>query len=315
MTVGSQARIKHTQPLSNHCTIIYPAWLMKLLVLYHAPKWLICILLLVVIPENKDGGTNKTAESCRHSPGWTWRGGRCRRPVRRQPQVQQRPLTVTDNDTQLRQTEPQATDCVRPKSKHHTLTLPVSAAGSVTGVHGLLLASWPPLGTSWTGSGPADGQTGCQLLCTCWGRLRLWPGPSMGEKSEPFSCRFSALSGCNMLSLHCRDIHSQLWGIQGLCAAVKAWMVNTGPGQGGFTAEPWTAWVTDPRKLFLFFLASPIKTPILFLWMQSLVATGDSKPTELLLLLSSTYPFVLSLLVLERLHQWGLIFKPDHVTV
>lgn len=37
--------------------------------------WVVCIM-MALSSENKDGGTNKTAESCRLSPGWTWRGGR-----------------------------------------------------------------------------------------------------------------------------------------------------------------------------------------------------------------------------------------------
>uniref|UniRef100_A0A8D2ZPE9 Uncharacterized protein n=1 Tax=Scophthalmus maximus TaxID=52904 RepID=A0A8D2ZPE9_SCOMX len=40
------------------------------------------------------------------------------------------------------------------------------------------------------------------------------------------------------------DIHSQLWGIQGLSAALKAWFVSTAAGPGVLRAEAWTAWVT-----------------------------------------------------------------------
>ncbi|KAG7225678.1 hypothetical protein INR49_012264 [Caranx melampygus] len=46
-----------------------------------------------------------------------------------------------------------------------------------------------------------------------------------------------------------RDFHSQLWGFQGLCAAVKTWVVNTGPGQGVFRAEAWTAWVSSCKPM------------------------------------------------------------------
>ncbi|XP_035003906.2 bcl-2-interacting killer isoform X1 [Hippoglossus stenolepis] len=41
-----------------------------------------------------------------------------------------------------------------------------------------------------------------------------------------------------------RDFHNQLWGFQGLSAAVKAWILSTAPGQGLFRAEAWTAWVS-----------------------------------------------------------------------
>ncbi|TKS90779.1 hypothetical protein D9C73_024912 [Collichthys lucidus] len=40
-----------------------------------------------------------------------------------------------------------------------------------------------------------------------------------------------------------RDIHNQLWGFQGLSAAVKAWIASTGPGQGILRADAWAAWV------------------------------------------------------------------------
>eukprot|EP00064_Thunnus_orientalis_P022775 superscaffoldBa00007990_g22994 len=38
-----------------------------------------------------------------------------------------------------------------------------------------------------------------------------------------------------------RDIHSQLWGFQGLCAAVKAWIASTAPGQGILRSEAWVS--------------------------------------------------------------------------
>ncbi|KAI3366711.1 hypothetical protein L3Q82_009381, partial [Scortum barcoo] len=41
-----------------------------------------------------------------------------------------------------------------------------------------------------------------------------------------------------------RDIHNQLWGMQGLSAAVKAWIVSTAPGQGVLRADAWAAWVS-----------------------------------------------------------------------
>lgn len=50
--------------------------------------------------------------------------------------------------------------------------------------------------------------------------------------------------GYNLLLLCSRDVHSQLWGFQGLSAAVKTWIVSTAPGQGILRAEAWTAWVT-----------------------------------------------------------------------
>ncbi|KAL6116733.1 uncharacterized protein ACO6RY_14689 [Pungitius sinensis] len=41
-----------------------------------------------------------------------------------------------------------------------------------------------------------------------------------------------------------RDIHSQLWGIQGLSAAVKAWVASAAPGGPGvLRADAWAAWV------------------------------------------------------------------------
>ncbi|XP_058481864.1 bcl-2-interacting killer [Solea solea] len=42
-----------------------------------------------------------------------------------------------------------------------------------------------------------------------------------------------------------RDIHNQLWGLQGLSAAVKAWVVTSVPGHGVRRAEAWTAWVSS----------------------------------------------------------------------
>ncbi|MED6257113.1 hypothetical protein ATANTOWER_011416 [Ataeniobius toweri] len=42
-----------------------------------------------------------------------------------------------------------------------------------------------------------------------------------------------------------RDLHSQLWGFQGLLAPVKAWIVSTTPGQGNLRAETITAWVSS----------------------------------------------------------------------
>ncbi|KAK2859046.1 hypothetical protein Q5P01_003666 [Channa striata] len=41
-----------------------------------------------------------------------------------------------------------------------------------------------------------------------------------------------------------RDIHSHLWGFQGLSAAIKAWTVGTVPGKGFLRAEAWAAWVS-----------------------------------------------------------------------
>uniref|UniRef100_A0A8C4P139 Uncharacterized protein n=1 Tax=Dicentrarchus labrax TaxID=13489 RepID=A0A8C4P139_DICLA len=48
---------------------------------------------------------------------------------------------------------------------------------------------------------------------------------------------------CNLVLLSCRDIHSQLWGLQGLSAAVKAWIASTAPGQGILRADTWATWV------------------------------------------------------------------------
>lgn len=46
-----------------------------------------------------------------------------------------------------------------------------------------------------------------------------------------------------------RDIHSQLWGFQGLSAAVKAWIASTAPGQGIFRADTWAAWVSNLKPV------------------------------------------------------------------
>ncbi|XP_070848199.1 bcl-2-interacting killer [Chaetodon trifascialis] len=46
-----------------------------------------------------------------------------------------------------------------------------------------------------------------------------------------------------------RDIHSQLWGFQGLSAAVKAWIASTAPGQGTLRADGWAAWVSSLRAV------------------------------------------------------------------
>ncbi|XP_037837107.1 bcl-2-interacting killer [Kryptolebias marmoratus] len=46
-----------------------------------------------------------------------------------------------------------------------------------------------------------------------------------------------------------RDVHSQLWGFQGLCAAVKAWIVSSAPGQGNPRAEALTAWVSSFKPM------------------------------------------------------------------
>lgn len=46
-----------------------------------------------------------------------------------------------------------------------------------------------------------------------------------------------------------RDIHSQFWGVQGLSAAVKDWIVSTAPGQGILRAEAFTAWVSSLKPL------------------------------------------------------------------
>ncbi|XP_035529660.1 bcl-2-interacting killer isoform X2 [Morone saxatilis] len=42
-----------------------------------------------------------------------------------------------------------------------------------------------------------------------------------------------------------RDFHSQLWGLQGLSAAVKAWIASTAPGQGILRADTWATWVSN----------------------------------------------------------------------
>ncbi|KAM3587869.1 uncharacterized protein V6R79_015759 [Siganus canaliculatus] len=44
-----------------------------------------------------------------------------------------------------------------------------------------------------------------------------------------------------------RDIHSQLWGLQGLSAAVKAWITSTAPGQGVLRADTWATWVSSVK--------------------------------------------------------------------
>lgn len=46
-----------------------------------------------------------------------------------------------------------------------------------------------------------------------------------------------------------RDIHSQLWGLQGLSAALKAWIVSTAPGQGILRADTWAAWVSSLKPV------------------------------------------------------------------
>ncbi|XP_041819835.1 bcl-2-interacting killer [Chelmon rostratus] len=46
-----------------------------------------------------------------------------------------------------------------------------------------------------------------------------------------------------------RDIHSQLWGFQGLSAAVKAWIASTAPGQGILRADGWAAWVSNLKPV------------------------------------------------------------------
>nr|XP_046235120.1 bcl-2-interacting killer [Scatophagus argus] len=45
-----------------------------------------------------------------------------------------------------------------------------------------------------------------------------------------------------------RDIHSQLWGFQGLSAAVKAWIVSSAPGQGILRGDTWAAWVANFKR-------------------------------------------------------------------
>ncbi|XP_038594997.1 bcl-2-interacting killer isoform X1 [Micropterus salmoides] len=47
-----------------------------------------------------------------------------------------------------------------------------------------------------------------------------------------------------------RDIHSQLWGFQGLSAAVKAWVASSVPGQGILRVDAWGAWVTLLHLLY-----------------------------------------------------------------
>ncbi|GAA6221113.1 bcl-2-interacting killer [Lates japonicus] len=46
-----------------------------------------------------------------------------------------------------------------------------------------------------------------------------------------------------------RDIHNQLWGFQGLSAAVKAWIASSAPGQGILRADAWTAWVSTVKPI------------------------------------------------------------------
>lgn len=46
-----------------------------------------------------------------------------------------------------------------------------------------------------------------------------------------------------------RDIHRQLWGFQGLSAAVKSWIASTAPGQGILRADAWTAWVSNLKPV------------------------------------------------------------------
>ncbi|XP_053271240.1 bcl-2-interacting killer [Pleuronectes platessa] len=46
-----------------------------------------------------------------------------------------------------------------------------------------------------------------------------------------------------------RDFHNQLWGFQGLSAAVKSWILSTAPGQGLFRAEAWTDWVSSFKPI------------------------------------------------------------------
>ncbi|KAK9525768.1 hypothetical protein VZT92_016450 [Zoarces viviparus] len=46
-----------------------------------------------------------------------------------------------------------------------------------------------------------------------------------------------------------RDIHSRLWGFQGLSAAVKAWIASTAPGQGILRADAWAAWVSSLKPV------------------------------------------------------------------
>ncbi|XP_070710224.1 bcl-2-interacting killer [Pempheris klunzingeri] len=46
-----------------------------------------------------------------------------------------------------------------------------------------------------------------------------------------------------------RDVRSQIWGLQGLSAAVKAWMASTAPGQGILRADTWAAWVSNLKPV------------------------------------------------------------------
>ncbi|XP_069571895.1 bcl-2-interacting killer isoform X1 [Brachyistius frenatus] len=46
-----------------------------------------------------------------------------------------------------------------------------------------------------------------------------------------------------------RDIHAQLWGLQGLSAAVKAWIASAAPGRGVLRAEALTAWVSAVKPV------------------------------------------------------------------
>ncbi|XP_033989533.1 bcl-2-interacting killer [Trematomus bernacchii] len=46
-----------------------------------------------------------------------------------------------------------------------------------------------------------------------------------------------------------RDIHRQLWGLQGLSAGVKAWIESTAPGQGILRADAWAAWVSNLKPV------------------------------------------------------------------
>ncbi|XP_070785061.1 bcl-2-interacting killer [Enoplosus armatus] len=46
-----------------------------------------------------------------------------------------------------------------------------------------------------------------------------------------------------------RNIYRQLWGFQGLSAAVKAWIASTAPGQGILRADAWAAWVSNLKPV------------------------------------------------------------------
>ncbi|XP_033470820.1 bcl-2-interacting killer [Epinephelus lanceolatus] len=46
-----------------------------------------------------------------------------------------------------------------------------------------------------------------------------------------------------------RDVRSQLWGLQGLSAAVKAWIASTAPGKGILRADAWAAWVSNLKPV------------------------------------------------------------------